>query len=42
MSGKQKYKRDSFMRKEREVWNRGKQIQMSFTLVESLAGTDKG
>ena len=27
---------------ERKAWNRGKQTQMPFTLIESLAGADKG
>ena len=42
MSHKQKYKRDSFTRKKRKAWNRGKQTKMPVTVTEALAVTDKG
>ena len=42
MSDKRKYKKDSYTKKKSKAWNRGKRIQMSVTLTEGLAATDKG
>ena len=42
MSDKQKNKKDSYMEKKSKAWNRGKRTQMSVTLTEGLAATDKG
>ena len=42
MSEKRKYKKDSYMKKKSNIWNRGKQTQMPVTLTEGLAAADKG
>ena len=34
--------KDSFTEKKKKAWNRGKRTQMSATITEGLAATDKG
>ena len=42
MPDKRKYKKDSFMKKNRKAWNSGKRTQMPVTVTEGLEVTDKG